>query len=156
MPWQHNAWFGSGGAGVFACPPLDVVNCPVMKRRDFLHAGALGFPLAPQALAQTAPRYSGKPALKITDIQSFLVGIESRNLCFVKVLTDQGITGWGEAYSVGPDEATVATKMNAQVQAQATRKARHTMGKREKEKITAADAATAPGATPTNGSGLPH
>jgi len=80
-----------------------------MKRRDFLHAGALGFPLAPQALAQTAPRYSGKPALKITDIQSFLVGIESRNLCFVKVLTDQGIIGWGEAYSVGPDEATVAT-----------------------------------------------
>lgn len=80
-----------------------------MKRRDFLHAGALGFPLAPQALAQNAPRFTGKPALKITDIQSFLVGIESRNLCFVKILTDQGITGWGEAYSVGPDEATVAT-----------------------------------------------
>ena len=50
-----------------------------MKRRDFLHAGVLGFPLAPQALAQTAPRYTGKPALKITDIQTFLVGIESRN-----------------------------------------------------------------------------
>src|SRR5438477_4758409 len=80
-----------------------------MKRRDFLNAGAVGVPLQVQAMAQTAPHYTGKPALKITDIQSFLVGIESRNLCFVKVLTDQGITGWGEAYSVGPDEATVAT-----------------------------------------------
>src|SRR5262252_3245616 len=80
-----------------------------MKRRQFLQSGALGLPLAPQAMAQPAPRDGGKPALKITDIQSFLVGIESRNLCFVKVLTDQGIVGFGEAYSVGPDEATVAT-----------------------------------------------
>jgi galactonate dehydratase len=81
-----------------------------MKRREFLmQGGALGFPLAPQAMAQAAPRYTGKPALKITDIQSFLVYTGGRNLCFVKVLTDQGITGWGEAYSVGPDEATVAT-----------------------------------------------
>src|SRR6266550_1835647 len=75
-----------------------------MKRRDFLvQGGAIGLPLQAQAMAQS------KPALKITDIQTSLVGIESRNLCFVKVLTDQGITGWGEAYSVGPDEATVAT-----------------------------------------------
>ena len=84
-----------------------------MKRRDFLaRGGAIGLPLQAQALAsmaQTAPRYSGKPALKITDIQAFLVSIGSRNLCFVKVLTDGGITGWGEAYSVGPDAATVAT-----------------------------------------------
>ena len=80
-----------------------------MKRREFLQSGALGLPLAPQAMAQTAPRYNGKPALKITDIQTTLVGVGGRNLCFVKVLTDQGITGWGEAYSVGPDEATVAT-----------------------------------------------
>ena len=75
-----------------------------MKRRHFLaQSGALGLPLA-QPLA-AAPR----PALKITDIQATLVGIGGRNLCFVKVLTDQGIHGWGEAYSVGPDEATVAT-----------------------------------------------
>src|SRR5262249_51406542 len=86
-----------------------VVNWRVMKRRDFLQAGALGVPLAPQPLAKNSPSYTGKPAMKITDIQTTLVGIESRNLCFVKVLTDQGITGWGEAYSVGPDEATVAT-----------------------------------------------
>lgn len=76
-----------------------------MRRREFLNSGAVTLPL----MAQSAPKYTGKPALKITDIQSFLVGAGGRNLCFVKVLTDQGITGWGEAYSVGPDEATVAT-----------------------------------------------
>ena len=81
-----------------------------MKRRDFLvQGGAVGLPLQAQALAQTSPQYSGKPALKITDIQTFLVDAGGRNLCFVKVLTDAGIHGFGEAYSVGPDEATVAT-----------------------------------------------
>jgi galactonate dehydratase len=60
-------------------------------------------------MSQASPRYTGKPELKITDIQSFLVNAGGRNLCFVKVLTDAGIYGFGEAYSVGPDEATVAT-----------------------------------------------
>ena len=77
-----------------------------MNRRDFLaHSGITGVSLQ----AQMAPRYTGKPALKITDIKTSLVGVGGRNLCFVKILTDGGITGWGEAYSVGPDEATVAT-----------------------------------------------
>ena len=66
-------------------------------------------PLQAQALSQSSPRYLGKPELKITDVQSFLVDAGGRNLCFVKVLTDAGIFGFGEAYSVGPDEATVAT-----------------------------------------------
>ena len=79
-----------------------------MNRRDFLASGG-GLPFAAQPLAQTEPRYSGKPALKITGIQTTLAGVGGRNLCFVKVLTDAGIHGWGEAYSVGPDEATVAT-----------------------------------------------
>ena len=47
------------------------------------------------------------PAMKITDIKTFLVGAESRNWVYVKILTDQGIYGIGEAYSAGPDEATV-------------------------------------------------
>src|SRR5215472_7446831 len=47
------------------------------------------------------------PAMKITDIKTFLVGAGSRNWVYVKVLTDQGIYGIGEAYSAGPDEATV-------------------------------------------------
>jgi galactonate dehydratase len=81
-----------------------------MKRRDFLvQSGTIGLPLQAQAMSQASPRYTGKPELKITDIQSFLVDAGGRNLCFVKVMTDAGIFGFGEAYSVGPDEATVAT-----------------------------------------------
>ncbi len=76
-----------------------------MKRRDFLAsspAAAAGIAPFLQA-AQTGTR----PAIKITDIKTFLVGVGNRNLCFVKILTDQGIHGIGEAYSTGPDEATV-------------------------------------------------
>jgi L-alanine-DL-glutamate epimerase-like enolase superfamily enzyme len=47
------------------------------------------------------------PAMKITDIKTFLVGAGGRNWIYVKILTDQGIYGIGEAYSAGPDEATV-------------------------------------------------
>ncbi|HYM13452.1 MAG TPA: enolase C-terminal domain-like protein, partial [Bryobacterales bacterium] len=88
-----------------------------MKRREFL-AGS-GAPLLGAAALAQAPRtssggagspvsYGGRPAIKITDIQTHMVGVGGRNLIFVKVLTDQGIHGIGEAYSVGPDEATVA------------------------------------------------
>ena len=45
--------------------------------------------------------------MKITDIKTFLVGAESRNWVYVKVLTDQGIYGIGEAYSAGPDASLV-------------------------------------------------
>ena len=59
-------------------------------------------------MQQNPPRYTGKPELKISDVQVFLVGA-GRTYVYVKVLTDQGIHGWGEAYSAGPDEATAAT-----------------------------------------------
>src|SRR5437667_12781762 len=75
-----------------------------MKRRDFLIQTSLA-PLLPAA-GQPAP--PGRRDLTITDIKSYLVGAGSRNLVFVKVETDQGIHGIGEAYSCGPDEATVA------------------------------------------------
>src|SRR5581483_3505183 len=52
-------------------------------------------------------RIGNTPAMKITDIKTFLVGAGGRNWVYVKVLTDQGIFGIGEAYSAGPDEATV-------------------------------------------------
>src|SRR5262245_15835679 len=52
-------------------------------------------------------RIGDKPAIKITDIQTFLIGADNRNWLYVKVLTDQGLYGIGEAYSAGPDEATV-------------------------------------------------
>ncbi|MDA0838723.1 MAG: galactonate dehydratase [Planctomycetota bacterium] len=45
--------------------------------------------------------------MKITSIESILAPRGSRNLVFVKVHTDEGITGIGEAYSCGPELATV-------------------------------------------------
>src|SRR5688500_11459116 len=77
-----------------------------MRRRDFLGNTAVGTSAIP-FLQAAAP--SPRPAIKITDIKTFLVGAGGRNYCFVKVETDQGIHGIGEAYSAGPDEATVAT-----------------------------------------------
>lgn len=79
-----------------------------MNRRDFLASSTVGLPLQ-VAAAQSVPppRYTGKPELKITDVQPFLVNA-GRNYLYVKVSTDQGIHGWGEAYSAGPDEGTVA------------------------------------------------
>lgn len=44
--------------------------------------------------------------MRITQIQTFLVREAHRNLLFVKVLTDEGLHGIGEAYSCGPDDAT--------------------------------------------------
>jgi galactonate dehydratase len=80
-----------------------------VKRREFL-----GSTLAPAIPAGAAPMLQAvaagaRPAIKITDIKTFLVGVGGRNLVFVKVETDQGIHGIGEAYSAGPDDATIAT-----------------------------------------------
>lgn len=44
--------------------------------------------------------------MKITKISTHLVNIKNRNWPFVKVETDEGIHGVGEAYSCGPDKAT--------------------------------------------------
>jgi galactonate dehydratase len=105
-----------------------------MKRRSFLAgaglAAAARFAVAQEAQQQAGPRggrgarggAGGRPtglqpldggkigntgAMKITDIKTFLVGAGGRNWVYVKILTDQGIHGIGEAYSAGPDEATV-------------------------------------------------
>jgi galactonate dehydratase len=77
-----------------------------MMRRDFFveTAGLAGF-----LAAAAQPLAAGRSDIKITDIKTYLVGLGSRNLLFVKVETDQGIHGIGEAYSCGPDDATVAT-----------------------------------------------
>ena len=95
-----------------------------MKRRQFLGtaglAAAAPLAAAPQLQPQDNGKIGDKPAMKITDIKTFLIGtagrnaqgrggrsISGRNWLYVKVETDQGISGIGEAYSVGPDEATV-------------------------------------------------
>jgi galactonate dehydratase len=44
--------------------------------------------------------------MKITAIEVYLTLVGRRNVPFVRVLTDQGIHGTGEAYSAGPDLAT--------------------------------------------------
>ena len=81
-----------------------------MNRRDFLAGTAAAVPFQAAVAQQQAPapRYGGKPELKITDIQAFIVNA-GRNYVYVKVSTDAGIHGWGEAYSAGPDQATLAT-----------------------------------------------
>ena len=38
-----------------------------------------------------------RPEVRITDVEVFLAGTSWRNLTFVRVSTDAGITGWGEA-----------------------------------------------------------
>jgi galactonate dehydratase len=45
--------------------------------------------------------------MKIVGIETYLTRLGSRNVPFVRVLTSEGIWGVGEAYSVGPDLATV-------------------------------------------------
>jgi len=82
-----------------------------MKRREFLHSTGLvsaALPAMAAPLLQAPAQVGTRPAIRITDIKTYLVGVGSRNLVFVKVETDQGIHGIGEAYSCGPDEATVA------------------------------------------------
>ncbi|NLG28741.1 MAG: hypothetical protein GX557_12575, partial [Chloroflexi bacterium] len=44
--------------------------------------------------------------MKISAVETILVDAGGRNHCFVQVHTDAGLTGLGEAYSVGPDRAT--------------------------------------------------
>ncbi len=45
--------------------------------------------------------------MKITGIETHVVNMGHRNIPFVTVHTDEGVTGVGEAYSCGPDLATV-------------------------------------------------
>ena len=41
--------------------------------------------------------------MKITAIKTFMGLFSGRNRGLIKVETDEGIYGWGEAYSIGPD-----------------------------------------------------
>jgi galactonate dehydratase len=76
-----------------------------MRRRHFLMT--TGLTAGVTAAAQPAAPASSRPEIRITDIKTHLVGL-GRNHVFVQVETDQGIHGIGEAYSCGPDRATVA------------------------------------------------
>ena len=43
--------------------------------------------------------------MKITAIKTFMASMGQRSRALVKVETDEGIYGWGECYSPGPDLA---------------------------------------------------
>ena len=43
--------------------------------------------------------------MKITAIKTFMGLFSGRNRALIKVETDEGIYGWGEAYSIGPDRS---------------------------------------------------
>ncbi len=50
--------------------------------------------------------------MKITDIRTYHAHDGSRNNVFLHVLTDDGVTGVGEAYSIGPDEGVIGVIEN--------------------------------------------
>jgi len=56
-----------------------------------------------------ARRHTWWDNMKITDITAFVVDGGGRNIVFVKTETDEGIVGWGESFSVGPDMAVAET-----------------------------------------------
>ena len=92
-----------------AVTPL-VAQPPAAVPSGFGGRGRRGGNIGPSELG-LQPLNGGKightGSMKITDIKTFLVGGGGRNWVYVKILTDQGIYGIGEAYSAGPDEATV-------------------------------------------------
>jgi galactonate dehydratase len=47
--------------------------------------------------------------MKITDIETFGVNPGDGNHIFVRVLTDEHLSGSGEAYRVGPDQDVIET-----------------------------------------------
>ena len=82
-----------------------------MTRRDFFQTAAgIAALTSPEGLLAQA-REKAKPLhLKITDLKTFIVnrgGTNGSNYVFVKIYTDQGLTGLGEG-SVTSKEATVA------------------------------------------------
>ena len=91
-----------------------------MTRREFFHSAAasaaagIAALTSPEGLLAQA-REKAKPLhLKVTDLKTFIVnrgGTNGSNYVFVKIYTDQGITGLGEG-SVTSKEATVAAAID--------------------------------------------
>lgn len=82
-----------------------------MTRREFLATAGIAALTSPEGLLAQA-REKAKPLhLKVTDLKTFIVnrgGVNGNNYVFVKIYTNQGITGLGEG-SVTSKEATMAT-----------------------------------------------
>ncbi|MBK9171218.1 MAG: hypothetical protein IPM24_27700 [Bryobacterales bacterium] len=83
-----------------------------MTRRDFFHA-AMGTATAgiaaltgPEGLLAQAREKARQYNLKITDLKTFVIDANNKNYVFVKIYTNQGITGLGEG-SVTSKAATM-------------------------------------------------
>jgi galactonate dehydratase len=65
--------------------------------------------------------------MKITGFEGFLARVGNRPRVLVRVDTDEGISGWGEAYNHGPDEALfpVFEYMFAQIVGEDPRRIEH-------------------------------
>src|SRR5689334_80544 len=80
-----------------------------MNRREFLRSGALASIAASLPSLTQAQEKSDVRNLKITDLKPFLVDAgNDENFVFVKLYTDQGITGLGEG-TLASKCRTVAT-----------------------------------------------
>ena len=82
-----------------------------MMRRDFF-AETAGIATFLAAAAQ--PLVAGRSDIKIVDIKTFVVGVGSRNLVFVKVETDQGIP-WCSRQALGRPPAPLQRTLEAKV-----------------------------------------
>src|SRR5437764_9058403 len=86
-----------------------------MNRRDFLigsaSAGTIG--LAAIAARAGAPPSGGSPkrSRKITEVQVYLVSVGGRHPVLARVLTDEGVSGVGEAAIAYGSGATAAAGM---------------------------------------------
>src|SRR5438552_2287333 len=82
-----------------------------MDRREFVMTSVAGLAGAAEAMAQPAlPPAPGR--LKITDVKVFGVTVEpksDRPYVLVKIETDAGVIGWGEATLEGKAAGTMAT-----------------------------------------------
>ena len=50
--------------------------------------------------------------MKVTDVHTFLVDSDRKNLCFVKIDTDEGIHGWGECYTQSDRDLQITTHVD--------------------------------------------
>ena len=86
------------------CPPARSLSS-LRRAQDFA-------PRMPVHQGYTAPvrdtRRSSTP-MQITDIRTYHAHDGTRNAVFLHVFTDEGITGVGQPYSIGPDEAILGT-----------------------------------------------
>jgi L-alanine-DL-glutamate epimerase-like enolase superfamily enzyme len=83
----------------------------LVNRRDFLTASAATAAAALPALPQTSAR--GIKPLKVTGCRIYIVKIDGRYPILVQLLTDQGVTGVGDAavaYGTGATSAAAMTK----------------------------------------------